>query len=170
MTRFLEQLIPGYELWHLAIELAVIWLCVYVIFRFLQGTRGAGVIKGFAILLVVGTMLIRVLAQASDAFTRLNFIYDRFLGLVAILLIVVFQPELRQAMIRLGHAWSFRLEGRRRRPRRCGGGSRDVPQQESVRGVDRDRAIEPTRGPHRDRSRDGRQGLDAPHRVDLLAE
>jgi diadenylate cyclase len=56
----------------------------------------------------VGTLAIRVLGEASDAFARLNFIYDKFLTVVAILLIVVFQPELRQAMIRIGRAWSFR--------------------------------------------------------------
>ncbi|MCP3903348.1 MAG: TIGR00159 family protein [Planctomycetes bacterium] len=108
MPRQLEQLIQGYEPWQLAIELAIIWGCVYVIFRFLQGTRGAGVVKGFLLLLVIATITIRVLAGASDAFTRLNFIYDKILGLVAILLIVVFQPELRQALVRLGRAWSFR--------------------------------------------------------------
>jgi diadenylate cyclase len=112
MPTSIAQLIPGHVTWHLVIELVIIWFCVYIIFRFLQGTRGAGVIKGFAVLLVVGTMTIRILAQASDAFTRLNFIYDRFLGLVAILLIVVFQPELRQAMSRLGYAWSFRATRR----------------------------------------------------------
>jgi diadenylate cyclase len=108
MLHSLNQLFRSYELWQVAIELAVIWICVYLIFRFLHGTRGAGVIKGFAILLVIGTLFIRVLSQGTDAFARLDFIYSRFLGLVAILLIVVFQPELRQAMIRLGHAWTFR--------------------------------------------------------------
>lgn len=108
MLRNLEQLIRSYEPWQVAIELLVIWICVYIMFRFLKGTRGAGIIKGFAVLLVVGTLAIRVLGQASDAFARLNFIYDKFLTVVAILLIVVFQPELRQAMIRIGRAWSFR--------------------------------------------------------------
>ncbi|MHC5113500.1 MAG: diadenylate cyclase [Planctomycetota bacterium] len=107
MTRNLEQLIQGYEPWQLAIELAIIWGCVYVIFRFLQGTRGAGVIKGFLLLLVIATITIQVLAQ-SDAFTRLSYIYGEILGILAILLIVVFQPELRQALVRLGRAWSFR--------------------------------------------------------------
>jgi diadenylate cyclase len=108
MLRNLEQIIRGYEPWQILIELIVIWVCVYLIFRFLKGTRGAGVIKGIAILLLIGTLGFRVLGQGSDAFARLNFIYDRFLGLLAILLIVVFQPELRQAMIRIGHAWTFR--------------------------------------------------------------
>ncbi len=44
----------------------------------------------------------------SDAFVRLNVIYQKFLELAAIVLIVVFQPELRQAMVRLGQANPFR--------------------------------------------------------------
>ncbi|UCD76353.1 MAG: diadenylate cyclase CdaA [Phycisphaerales bacterium] len=103
MIRSLEQIIRSYELYEVIIEMAVIWLCVYLIVRFLRGTRGAGVVKGVAVLLVLLTLLIRVLGQGTDTFGRLNFIYERFLGLLAILLIVVFQPELRQAMIRLGY-------------------------------------------------------------------
>lgn len=98
----LNHIIRSYELHEVILEMAVIWIGVYLVFRFLRGTRGAGVIKGFAVLLIVLTLMIRVFGQASDAFGRLNFIYDRFLGLLAIVLIVVFQPELRQAMIRLG--------------------------------------------------------------------
>jgi diadenylate cyclase len=98
----LNHIIRSYELHEVILEMAVIWLGVYLVFRFLRGTRGAGVIKGFAVLLIVLTLLIRVFGQTADAFGRLNFIYDRFLGLLAIVLIVVFQPELRQAMIRLG--------------------------------------------------------------------
>ena len=103
MIRNLEQIIRSYELYEVIIEMAVIWICVYLIVRFLRGTRGAGVIKGVAVPMVLLTLLIRVLGQGTDTFGRLNFIYERFLGLLAILLIVVFQPELRQAMIRLGY-------------------------------------------------------------------
>lgn len=102
------QLIRSYSLYEVILELAVIWGCVYVVFRFLRGTRGAGVIKGFAILLVLVTLLTRVLGHSSDSFARLNFIYDRFLNLLAIMLIVVFQPELRQALIRLSSPAHFR--------------------------------------------------------------
>lgn len=94
-----NHIIRSYELHEVILEMAVIWLGVYLVFRFLRGTRGAGVIKGFAVLLVVLTLMIRIF---GDAFDRLDFIYKQFLGLLAIVLIVVFQPELRQAMIRLG--------------------------------------------------------------------
>ena len=107
MFRSLLQFINSYSPLEVIIELAVIWACVYLIFRFLRGTRGAGVVKGLLLLLILFTLFIRVLGQSADSFRQLNFIYEGFLGYLVILLIVVFQPELRQAMIRLGHTRFF---------------------------------------------------------------
>ena len=59
-------------------------------------------------LLVAATLIILFMGRIGDTFDRVTFIYERFLGLLAIVLVVVFQPELRQAMIRLGHARPFR--------------------------------------------------------------
>jgi len=98
-----------FESWQVLVELLVIWTCVFLVFRFLRGTRGAGVIRGFAVLLVIATVLIRFVGQGSDLFDRLSFIYERFLGFLAFVLIVVFQPELRQVMTRIGHG--MRLPG-----------------------------------------------------------
>ncbi|MEE8459637.1 MAG: diadenylate cyclase, partial [Phycisphaerales bacterium] len=109
MFRTIQQVFFGsYGYFDMLVEIAVIWACVYLVFRFLKGTRGAGIVKGFVVLVVVVTLLIKVFGQNTDTLGRLNFIYDRFLGLIAILLVVVFQPELRQFMIRLGHARFFR--------------------------------------------------------------
>ena len=109
----IEQLFfRGNSPYQALIEIAVIWACVYLVFRFLRGTRGLGIVKGFGLLAVVVTLLIKVLGQATDSLGRLDFIYDRFVGLVAILLIVVFQPELRQFMIRLGHTRFLRATTR----------------------------------------------------------
>lgn len=102
------QFIRSYDLLQVIIEMAVIWVFVFVAFRFLRGTRGAGIIKGVIIVFVVLTLLVRVLGQGTDTFARLNFIYRQFLQLLAIALIVIFQPELRQAMIRLSQARHFR--------------------------------------------------------------
>lgn len=101
------HLFRGYPIWEVLIELAIIWICVWLIVRFLQGTRGAGVVKGFAVMIVLLTLSIRLLGEASDAFGRVKFISNQMLGLLAIFLIVVFQPELRQAMIRLGQTRFF---------------------------------------------------------------
>lgn len=102
LQAFLERL-GSYPWWEIAIELAVIWVVVYAIVRFVQGTRAAGALKGLLLLLIGGTILARVIG-GGGAFERLTFLYDRVLGFVAIALLVVFQPELRRALIRLGEA------------------------------------------------------------------
>lgn len=89
------------------IELLVIGVVVYAVVRFVQGTRAAGAVKGALVVLVMIALLARILG-GSDSFQRLAFLYDRFLALVAVSLIVIFQPELRRALIRLGEAPFFR--------------------------------------------------------------
>ena len=44
--------INGYNVFETAIELAIIWIIIFLAFRFLQGTRGGGVIRGLFILLL----------------------------------------------------------------------------------------------------------------------
>ncbi|MEY3026687.1 MAG: hypothetical protein RLZZ238_1584 [Planctomycetota bacterium] len=89
------------------LEFALIWLGVYGMFRFLRGTRGAGVVKGFILVAVSLALVIRIFGDATDGFARLRFLFDRVFNLLAILLVVVFQPELRAAMGRLGRAQFF---------------------------------------------------------------
>lgn len=107
LTQLLTRL-NNYSKLEVAIELAIIWLVVFIVVRFLRDTGGAGIIKGLALLLVVGTVFVRILAQNGESFQRLNFLYDKALGLAAIGMLVIFQPELRRALIRLGEATFFR--------------------------------------------------------------
>jgi diadenylate cyclase len=90
-----------YEFWEILIELGIIWIGVYLMFRFLQGTRGAGVIRGLGFLGVI-LILFWWLLLNTESFNRLDVIFSRFLEILAFLLIVIFQPELRQAAIRIG--------------------------------------------------------------------
>lgn len=94
-------------------ELAVIWVVVYMMVRFLRGTRGARVIKGMALILIVGTLLVQVLG-GEDTFERLKFLYGNFLAFASLMLVIVFQPELRRALVRLGEARLFRSGGLRK--------------------------------------------------------
>lgn len=112
----------AYPWWQVAAELAVIWLVVYAVIRFVQGTRAAGALKGTLILLAIATLFIRIVGQ-QDAFQRLRYLYDNFLTLLAITLIVVFAPELRRGLIRLGEAPLLR---------RTGGLTSSVPEQISI--------------------------------------
>ncbi len=98
-----------YDWWEVAAEIAVLWALVYAVMRFLRGTRAAGALKGFLIVLIAGTLVVRVLAQ-GDLFPRLAVLYDSFVGFAALALVVTFQPELRRALIRLGETPLFRSQ------------------------------------------------------------
>lgn len=99
--------LSGYSPLEVALEFALIWVVVYVALRFVQGTRAAGALKGLLFLLIVATILARLFGNAGT-FQRVGYLYDRFLALVAIALIVIFQPELRRALVRLGETSLFR--------------------------------------------------------------
>lgn len=93
--------LAGYQPLEVAFEFVVIWLVVYAIVRFVQGTRAAGALKGLFLLVVSVAIASRVLG-GGDSFQRLGLLYDKFLALFAIGLVVIFQPELRRALVRLG--------------------------------------------------------------------
>jgi diadenylate cyclase len=87
--------------------MSVIAVVVFMVVRFIQGTRAAGALKGLLLLIVVGTLTVRVLGQREE-FQRLQFLYDNFLTIAAVGLVVIFQPELRRGLTRLGETPLFR--------------------------------------------------------------
>ena len=104
-----------YSPWEVIIELVVIWILVWVIYRFVRGTRAAGAFKGVLVLVVL-SFLVLPLVLRTGLLPRVSALYDKVLGLAAIALIVTFQPELRRALIRIGEAPFFRMTQREVRP------------------------------------------------------
>lgn len=92
--------LSSYSWWEVLIEFTLIWLVVFAVLRFVQGTRAARAIKGLLFILIVGTLFVRFFGD--DLFARIAYLYDRVLAVIAIALVVIFQPELRRALIRLG--------------------------------------------------------------------
>jgi diadenylate cyclase len=97
----LQNRLLTYQWWEVAVEFAVIWLVVWLVVRFVQGTRAAGALKGLLVILIVLTVMSRLFG-GDGSFQRLGLLYDKFLALVAVALVVIFQPELRRALVRLG--------------------------------------------------------------------
>jgi len=106
-VRQLLDRLQDYDLWEVVIELALIWVLVYFGYRFVKGTRAAGAFKGVLVLLIISSLGFRLLEQ-SGVLPRLSSLYDKLLGLGAFALLVIFQPELRRALIRLGENPFFR--------------------------------------------------------------
>ena len=89
------------------VELALIGVVVWWVMRFLRGTRGARLVKGFALLLASVYVVILMLPERMG-WQRIQLLYGHFLLFAFAAIVVAFQPELRQAFIQIGQARIFR--------------------------------------------------------------
>jgi diadenylate cyclase len=90
------------------VEFLLIATVIYKILYYLRGTRAANVLAG----LVVAFLALSIIAN-SLGFNVLRWMLDSFLSLIAITIIVIFQPELRRAFAQLG-SFSFFQRSRKR--------------------------------------------------------
>src|SRR5437762_2641447 len=99
--------VQTYGLWRVAIEMILIGLVVYWVVGFLRGTRGARMLKGISFLLIALYLIVSLVGR-KYGFERIEFLYGKFLYFASFAVVVVFQPELRRALMRLGETRLFR--------------------------------------------------------------
>ncbi len=91
-----------------AVEILVLAAMIYFVMRFLRGTRGVGIFRGFAIVTVVAFVALLWVTR-QFGLTRIQYILEQlFLPTIIVALIIIFQPELRRALLQLGFAPIFR--------------------------------------------------------------
>ncbi|HAB16092.1 MAG TPA: diadenylate cyclase CdaA [Verrucomicrobiota bacterium] len=83
--------------WRPALEVLLLAVGIYWAFRFIKGTRGAQMLTGLLALLLFLTIITRVLDLKV-----LNILLNQFFGVLALALVVIFQPELRRMLAQLG--------------------------------------------------------------------
>jgi diadenylate cyclase len=89
------------------VEIPIIAAIVYLVLRMLHGTRGAGVFKGLVFLFTILAILLSLVISYMHL-EQVSFFLSGFLTTPALALIILFQPEIRRGLIRLGHAPLFR--------------------------------------------------------------
>jgi diadenylate cyclase len=99
--------VAAYDPLVVAVQLVLIGVVVWLVMRFLRGTRGARLLKGAVLLLVIVYVGIRMLPKTDD-WKRIEFLYGHFLVFVLAAVVVAFQPELRRVLIQIGQARLFR--------------------------------------------------------------
>jgi len=90
---------PGIRGW---VEILILAAVIYYILASFRGTRGAAVLTGIAVVLTMLTVLIRLF--------NLDVLYwmmQKMLVYAAIALVVIFQPEIRRGLSRLGRRASL---------------------------------------------------------------
>lgn len=87
--------------WTMVIEVAIFAPCIYLILRFLRETRGSGVIRGLSFILVL-TIVTFVALINSFELDRLKIVFEQAYDLAILGLIIIFQPEIRRAIVNVG--------------------------------------------------------------------
>lgn len=82
-------------------EIAVLWFCFYVLMLYIKGTRTAQVLKG--ILMVILVFFITLWLGLDT----INWIMTKLIPMSIIALLIIFQPELRRGLARLGQFGVF---------------------------------------------------------------
>ena len=110
MSNFFEYFegIQGWMIVKSCGEIFIIFILLYTILRILQGTHGTGMLRSLAFILVITSVVILFFIKKLDLRT-VNWLVIEFLPVFFIPIIILFQPEFRRALIRLGHIPFFRM-------------------------------------------------------------
>ncbi|MCX6866414.1 MAG: diadenylate cyclase CdaA [Verrucomicrobia bacterium] len=95
--------------WRDGIEILFLATCIYQIYRAFRATRGAQILVGLGTLLVVITLISTIFKLEV-----INWIFKGAATILTFALIVIFQPELRTGLARLGSNRLFSFYSRRR--------------------------------------------------------
>lgn len=89
-------------LWRPVLEIGILWFVFYWVLSFFRGTRALQVLIGFLVL-----VFMLMMAQLLDLST-IDWVLTRIFAFGIIFIIIIFQPEIRRALARLGQNAFFR--------------------------------------------------------------
>ncbi len=84
-------------------EIIILWVVYYHVLLFFQGTRAFQVLKGIAYLMIA------LLVSQVCGFEVLNWLLRNFFSIWIIVIVVIFQHELRSGLARLGQQHLFNI-------------------------------------------------------------
>ena len=88
-------------LWRPVLEILFIWILLYSIIRFFQGTRAMQVLMGLVILAILFNI-----AKALELNT-INWVLTKLFAVGVVAFLIIFQPELRRGLARIGQNTMF---------------------------------------------------------------
>ena len=101
-------LLPPWNIvWPALIEIVLLFAVIYGILRFLEGTRGAGVLRGLLFFMIMALILILIFVDQFKMH-RIRYLLGQDLLIFLLVIVVLFQPEIRRFLLRLGEAGVMR--------------------------------------------------------------
>ena len=96
MMPFETYLPVGMVRWIDIVDIAIVAVIIYYLLLWLQGTRALSLVRGFILIL-----LIYIAGRFFGLYT-VNWLFDRFAAIIAMMLVIIFQPEMRRMLERFG--------------------------------------------------------------------
>ncbi|MGJ8697551.1 MAG: diadenylate cyclase CdaA [Verrucomicrobiaceae bacterium] len=90
------------DIWRAAVEIGVLWILIYQIYRVFRATRGIRILIGLAVVVIALTLVSKLLEL-----TVIEWIIKSAAAVIAFALLIIFQPELRNGLARLGSTRLF---------------------------------------------------------------
>ncbi|MDP0492667.1 MAG: diadenylate cyclase CdaA [Verrucomicrobiota bacterium JB023] len=95
------------DYWRDGVQILLLWVVIYQLYRAFRATRGARILVGLSMILV-GLTLISSLLQLEEV----NWILRQAVFILAFALLIIFQPEIRSGLARIGSTRFFSFERR----------------------------------------------------------
>jgi diadenylate cyclase len=106
LNAFLTWLPHWNNLWPALLEIALLYVVFYAILGFLQATRGAGVVRALFFVLVMAVLVVVFLVHHLSLY-RIEYLMGPNVLTVLLIIAVLFQPEIRRLLLRLGEVPMF---------------------------------------------------------------
>jgi len=87
--------------WEIILEILLLWVAFYVAYLLLKGTAAEQVLKGIIVITAV------VMLTRGMNLVIINWLLTRFLAISVIAFLIIFQPEIRRGLARIGRLGIF---------------------------------------------------------------
>ncbi len=88
--------------WRAAVEILLLWVLIYQVYRVFRATRGARILVGLTVVVILLTLTSQVLQLKV-----IEWMIKSAAAILAFALLIIFQPELRNGLAKLGSANLF---------------------------------------------------------------
>ncbi len=92
----------GVECWHALLEIFILYLIIYGVVSYLRSVTGMVILVGVFIFWAVTGLLCHYLALPV-----IEYVFDGIGSSMVVILMIIFQPELRRALAQLGSSYRF---------------------------------------------------------------
>jgi diadenylate cyclase len=83
------------------LEIGILFCVTYGLLKLMRGTRGEGLLRGLATVVFLGLVALALVAKVIEL-PRISALLQQFLPVSVIGVLIIFQPEIRWGLIRLG--------------------------------------------------------------------